>query len=439
MQLAFFLEWKSPAVYRIAGITMFQQLHADFVLFSPLCCSFSTFGKSLLLLVQVILQEEFAGLVTRSDKRSGCDVLEAHAFGARLPFRKFLRRHVLLHWQMALRRLQVLPERHNVHIDCAQVLQRRHYVLLRFSKAQHQRRLRETRPYRLDVLQHFHGLPVRGTSVSYQRSQALHRFDIVRVHIQPRGCHSSHQIQIALKVRRQCFHQDVGLLFLQLLHDLAEMLRSLIFQIVPIDARQNDVVQAPFGDGGRDLLRLFGIQRRRRTRRLDGAKPAATSAGITHDHDRGGGRVVFAAAPALADVGTSRLFADRRQPQLPNCAAQLLVVFRRCRLRLQPLWLGKDLGRPCGSFLALDRLISRHGERIKRIRTLLFIFELMAKGVQAGATAAARWRSAACGCGRDPRNLDCVHLRGEEASLYRRSGELKQVVPHHVGIAGCKQ
>ena len=59
----------------------------------------------------------------------------------------------------------------------------------------------------------------------------------------------------------------------------------------------------PVGYGGRDALGLFGVKRRWRAARLDGAEPAAARACVAHDHDRRGRDAVVAAVPALGGGG----------------------------------------------------------------------------------------------------------------------------------------
>ena len=73
------------------------------------------------------------------------------------------------------------------------------------------------------------------------------------------------------------------------------------------------------------------IQRRGSPTGLDTAKAAATRARVAHEHDGGGGRGLVGAAPALANVGTTRLLADGVQVEPPQVGFDLGEVGVRSR------------------------------------------------------------------------------------------------------------
>lgn len=97
---------------------------------------------------------------------------------------------------------------------------------------------------------------------------------------------------------------------LDLPHRLREMRRPAVRQVIAVHTREHHVAQPPPRQRLRRVLRLVGIQRRGGAARLHGAEAAAAGAGVAHEHDGGCGGGFVVAAPAVADVGTSRLFAD---------------------------------------------------------------------------------------------------------------------------------
>lgn len=62
------------------------------------------------------------------------------------------------------------------------------------------------------------------------------------------------------------------MLMLMLMLTPREVVRSLVGEVIAVDARQDNVAQPPIRDGLCHLLRLVGVQRRGRAAGLDGAK-----------------------------------------------------------------------------------------------------------------------------------------------------------------------
>ena len=102
-------------------------------------------------------------------------------------------------------------------------------------------------------------------------------------------------------------------------------LRSVVGEVVAVDARDHRVPEAHPGHRPRDA---GGLERvvPRRLAGLDVAEAAAAGAGVAEDHERGG-----AALPALADVRAGGLLADRvkvlgldqaLQPAVPRAAGR---------------------------------------------------------------------------------------------------------------------
>ena len=67
--------------------------------------------------------------------------------------------------------------------------------------------------------------------------------------------------------------------------------------------------------------------------------PATASAGITENHDGGGGGASFAAGPAFAEVRTPGLFADGVELEFTELLLDLNVLFATGNGLLHPLGL----------------------------------------------------------------------------------------------------
>lgn len=92
-----------------------------------------------------------------------------------------------------------------------------------------------------------------------------------------------------------------------------------------------------------NIRRLIRIWWRRGSRCLDIAKSASARAGVTENHDSGGGGAGLAAGPALAEVGAARLLADGVQLQLPQLGLDGRVLGPAGDGLLHPLGLGQRL------------------------------------------------------------------------------------------------
>ncbi len=90
--------------------------------------------------------------------------------------------------------------------------------------------------------------------------------------------------------------------------DLCKMRSSPVVEIVAIDGRNHDVLEAERSYRIRHPHRLIRIERTRTPGRHV-AERAGARAHVAHDHH---GRVAL--LPARADVGAARLFADGRKP-----------------------------------------------------------------------------------------------------------------------------
>ena len=90
------------------------------------------------------------------------------------------------------------------------------------------------------------------------------------------------------------------------------MAGAAVGDVVAVDRRDHDVVDAPRRDVLGGVRRLEQVERRRRARRLHVAEAAAARARVAHHHDRRRRRPLLA-APALADVRALGLLAHARQ------------------------------------------------------------------------------------------------------------------------------
>ena len=90
------------------------------------------------------------------------------------------------------------------------------------------------------------------------------------------------------------------------------------------------MLQPEFPDLHRHPLRLAGIDGSRLAVR-DRAEAAAARTDVAEDHDRGG-----AAGEALADVGTTRLLADRVESAAAQPAFHVVDVVRKGSALLEP-------------------------------------------------------------------------------------------------------
>ena len=89
-----------------------------------------------------------------------------------------------------------------------------------------------------------------------------------------------------------------------------------IGQVIAVDHGQHDVLQRRSSESARATCSGSAhVDGAARLAGGDGAKTAAAGAGVAEEHHRRG-----ALAPALADVGAARLFADGMQVELAKVA-----------------------------------------------------------------------------------------------------------------------
>src|SRR5256885_11353162 len=111
--------------------------------------------------------------------------------------------------------------------------------------------------------------------------------------------------------------------------------RPAVGEVVTIDRGQHHVAEPHQLHGVRGVLGLVGVEPAVRIARVHGTEPAGARAHRAHQHDGRGARV-----PALTDVGTLRLLADRGEAVLPDERPDAGEGSAGRRLRLEPrrLW-----------------------------------------------------------------------------------------------------
>jgi hypothetical protein len=121
------------------------------------------------------------------------------------------------------------------------------------------------------------------------------------------------------------------------------VLGAAVEEVVAVDHREHHVREIELGERARRVLGLARIDDAARISRGDRAEAAAARARLAEDHDRRG-----ALAPALADVGAARLFADGVEIEPTERALERLVPLAAREPDTQPVRLlarqRRDLG-----------------------------------------------------------------------------------------------
>ena len=139
--------------------------------------------------------------------------------------------------------------------------------------------------------------------------QPAHRLDVVVEDLGPRGEHDLQRLLLdAEEVGRQHLHRRVRQLALQRPDRRRVVAGAAVGQVVPVDRRDDHVLELHLGGGVREPQRLQRIRRLFGPARVDVAVAARPGARVAEDLE---GR--RAAAPALGDVRAARLLADRVQ------------------------------------------------------------------------------------------------------------------------------
>ena len=129
------------------------------------------------------------------------------------------------------------------------------------------------------------------------------------------------------------------------------MLRSAIVEIIPVNARNDHMIEFELGHRFGHTGRFVGIKGARLAR-LDIAKGASPGTGVAHDHHGG----VFL-GPALADIRTGRLFAHSMKIVVAHDRSRLIIDGRARRLHANPFGLALNrVVRPIALFRVAEVL-----------------------------------------------------------------------------------
>lgn len=114
--------------------------------------------------------------------------------------------------------------------------------------AEHDRRFRVNVGFAFDLLEHPETLIVPRTSVSNRELQAFDGLDIVRDDVRVGVDDFSDEALLTLEVRDEYLDENPRMSGFDLADRLGEVTSPLIRQVVPVDRRQNDVIESDFGD-----------------------------------------------------------------------------------------------------------------------------------------------------------------------------------------------
>jgi len=216
-------------------------------------------------------------------------------------------------------------------------------LLPRLAQSEHDASLRDQAVAKaLCSPEHLQALPERSPPIADIGRQTLHRLDVMSIHIQPALSHPPHAGQVAGKVARERFDENVRRPLLDLSDGLGKVRGPAIRQVVPIDGCENHVAEAPPLQRFGRVLRLVRVQGRGGAGGLDGAEATAARAGVAHEHYRRRGGGLVRPAPARGDVWTSRLLAHRVQAQPAQVRLYAGEVGARGDGRLEPGWQAGD-------------------------------------------------------------------------------------------------
>src|SRR5207247_4702965 len=127
---------------------------------------------------------------------------------------------------------------------------------------------------------------------------------------------------VSLEIGNQYLDTAVRLAHARLANDSGENRGAAVGEIVPIDRCDDHVTEIQCVDGAGHAHRLHFVDRARPPMG-DGTIRARARADVAENHERGG-----AVMPALADVRTLRLFADRVQVEVAHQALDTQIAGR---------------------------------------------------------------------------------------------------------------
>ena len=222
--------------------------------------------------------------------------------------------------QVLRRRPEVLAERQDRHPDRAQVAQGRDQLVPLLAETQDDPGL--GRDLRRDCARVAEEPERTRVTAAVPRGlvEALHRLGVVVQDVRPRVEHRLERRRASLEVGDQDLHAAARRVPAHRTHRRRPVRGAAVREVVTIDRRDHDVLEPELAHGPADPLGLLAILPDGRAVR-DRAVAAVAGAHVAQDHERRG-RVL----PALPDVGTARLLADRVEVPLAHPTLEAHVV-----------------------------------------------------------------------------------------------------------------
>ena len=222
--------------------------------------------------------------------------------------------------QVLRRRPEVLAERQDRHPDRAQVAQGRDQLVPLLAETQDDPGL--GRDLRRDCARVAEEPERTRVTAAVPRGlvEALHRLGVVVQDVRPRVEHRLERRRASLEVGDQDLHAAARRVPAHRTDRRRPVRGAAVREVVTIDRRDHDVLEPELAHGPADPLGLLAILPDGRAVR-DRAVAAVAGAHVAQDHERRG-RVL----PALPDVGTARLLADRVEVPLAHPTLEAHVV-----------------------------------------------------------------------------------------------------------------
>ena len=232
---------------------------------------------------------------------------------------------------MALGGPQVLADRQDLHVVLTQFAERLDHLIEGLAEADHESGFGGdfVTAVLLGVAQDPLG-PFPGRAAAGDRVEAGNHLHIVVEDVRPLGDHLGQWHLRAPEVRRQHLDLRQGRLTSDLPDHAHEGRGAVVGKVVAVHARDDGVAQAHLRHAARHPGRLQRVVPRRLPG-LDIAETAPAGAGVPEDHE---GRC--APLPALPDVRTGRLTADRVQVLGLDQLAELPIPRSARRGHLEP-------------------------------------------------------------------------------------------------------
>jgi hypothetical protein len=232
---------------------------------------------------------------------------------------------------VALARAQVLADGEDLDVVLAEDPERLHHLLERLPEADHEAALGHdvVAAHVLRVAQHARGAQELRAAAG-DGVEAGHDLDVVVEDVGALGDDRREGHLLALEVGGEDLDLAAGRLAADLPDRRRPDPRSLVGQVVAVDARDDRVAEAHAGDRAGDARGLERVV----VGRLAGlhvAEAAAPGARVPEDHERRG-----AALPAVPDVGAGGLLADRDEVLGLEAPGQLAVARAARHRDLEP-------------------------------------------------------------------------------------------------------